>query len=370
MLFKNLALVSALFISGTSAAFVNSIDECPALTPRTAPTDVNDLRPDDIKVTGALGDSIMAGFAIKGITHGTILVPSSLYEYRGLSYGGGADEGAVTIPNFIKRYSPSVRGGANGYRLSQICYGPLCPVYINIPYIDKLNAARSGGMAMNLNSELTYMINSMKFMPFVNYNNDWKMINVQIGSNDQCASCIDEFISLLRPDLYGGYVEAVVERIRRNIPKVLVNLIGTFNVSGVYSVTAGQDYCNAFQPTTFQINTVECPCAMSKTYREKMNQNSLGYNRELQRIYTKFKSLQTDTFGVMYTPANIDISSFPVQGLSNIDCFHPSIEGHQFVGKSVWNTLFSPLSHKRGDINWTSNLQVYCPVDTDRFNLD
>lgn len=39
------------------AANVASISQCPALPPRTAPAkDVTDLRIDDIKIVGALGD--------------------------------------------------------------------------------------------------------------------------------------------------------------------------------------------------------------------------------------------------------------------------------------------------------------------------
>jgi hypothetical protein len=35
---------------------VTDIKECPTLTPRAAPTSVHDVRADDIKVVGALGD--------------------------------------------------------------------------------------------------------------------------------------------------------------------------------------------------------------------------------------------------------------------------------------------------------------------------
>lgn len=35
---------------------VTDISQCPLLTPRNCPTSVHDLRADDIKVIGALGD--------------------------------------------------------------------------------------------------------------------------------------------------------------------------------------------------------------------------------------------------------------------------------------------------------------------------
>ena len=38
---------------------INFISKCPQLTPREAPTSVDDIRPDDIKVVMAIGDSVM-----------------------------------------------------------------------------------------------------------------------------------------------------------------------------------------------------------------------------------------------------------------------------------------------------------------------
>lgn len=54
MLFLTL---SSLFIASVSALSASSIDSCPTLEPRSqAPTNVSDLRPDDIKVIAAMGD--------------------------------------------------------------------------------------------------------------------------------------------------------------------------------------------------------------------------------------------------------------------------------------------------------------------------
>lgn len=64
----------------------------------------------------------------------------------------------------------------------------------------------------------------MKLYPGLNYKNDWKLINVQIGSNDQCASCINSVIPYLTVESYGQHLSAAVERIRNEIPRVIVNL--------------------------------------------------------------------------------------------------------------------------------------------------
>lgn len=57
-----------------------------------------------------------------------------------------------------------------------------------------------------------------------NYQKDWKMITIQIGSNDQCAACGGEITEHVTADAYGNYVEAAINRIKAEIPKVVVNL--------------------------------------------------------------------------------------------------------------------------------------------------
>jgi phospholipase B1 len=67
-------------------------------------------------------------------------------EWRGVSYVGGGDPGAITIPNvrhdfhlsftpvtrdiqLFKSYSRDLRGASVGYNvLPEICFGSLCPI--------------------------------------------------------------------------------------------------------------------------------------------------------------------------------------------------------------------------------------------------
>lgn len=73
---------------------------------------------------------------------------------------------------------------------------------LGFPEKDVLNAALSAAIAMNLDDELDYLIKSkikyniccsghaltsksfagMKSMPSIDFENDWKMIGIQIGS--------------------------------------------------------------------------------------------------------------------------------------------------------------------------------------------
>ncbi|KAG0175632.1 hypothetical protein DFQ28_006604 [Apophysomyces sp. BC1034] len=389
-----LTLVSAALVAITGANNVASITDCPALTPRISPAvDARNLRPDDIKVVAAIGDSIMAGFGAAGIQGSSILNLKSLDEIRGVSYGAGGDEGAVTVPNFVKRYSPKLAGPSVGKHLVELCFGAICPPFQYRPSKDRLNAAQTGAMAIDLEHELNYLLPALRTYPGINYKSDWKLINLQVGSNDQCVSCVDKFVDILSPEKYGENLDKALARIQKNVPRVLINLskliliitelrkqgthpwfcyyqVGVFNVSGVYTVTSGQKYCQPFKPSGFMFNQVECLCAIDKKYHATMDKVAAGYDQQVRRLYKKYKALSNENFAVMYSPAPINITSFPIDGFSNIDCFHPSTKGHQWIAKSIWNSLFVPQTSKPTLMNWDSNTKIYCPKDTDRFQVN
>ncbi|KAG1447421.1 hypothetical protein G6F56_009267 [Rhizopus delemar] len=368
-------LVYFLFIAslGLVSADVTSISECPKLAARTsAAKDVTDIRMDDIKVVAALGDSIMAGFGMMGINNGKggtgVLNFSSVMEYRGNSYGIGGDTGAITLANFAKHYNPNVEGSSVLSHLASLCYGPLClpPLSIYRPLRDNFNAAQSGGMAMNLDYELDYLILRMKtqFLLSDKYSNAWKMITIQIGSNDQCASCNPLLSSHTTPEAFGKYVEAAIKRIQKEVPKTVVNLIGSFKVSGVSTLTANQaEYC---KPNLILNNKLECSCFSSSKNLASMDNTVDGYNKQLETIAAKYTGKPGGTFAVMYSPAPIDISSFPIDALSNLDCFHPSKKGHQWIAKAFWNQMFKGKSLKPSVLTFDSDLKIRCLTEDDR----
>ncbi|KAI9272885.1 hypothetical protein BDA99DRAFT_432643 [Phascolomyces articulosus] len=340
-----LLALSIMFIHYAYALRASSISDCPQLSPRASgPTNPRDLRPDDIKVIAALGDSLMAGFAMEGINDNDggsgILNISAVTEFRGQSWGIGGDDGAITLANFVNHYNASLEGPAEGSHIVTFCQGN--------SKVDVLNAALSGAIAMNLDEELNYLIPRMKELPNVDFENDWKLITIQIGSNDQCASCLNPFMGEVTAEKFGGYMEAAVERIHKEIPRVLVNLVGSFNVSEVYGLTKGQEYCRPlFNNPDAILNRVECSCFLfSDKERDNMDDLSANYNVQLEAIYEKYKAQESDTFAVRYTPAKIDIGSFPLEVMSNVDCFHPGTLAHQWVAK------------------------VYCPTEDDRFRVD
>jgi phospholipase B1 len=124
-----LALVSLVSSEGAVNAmdarqYVADFKQCPQLAPRTSPpTSVHDLRPDDIKVVMALGDSLTAAFGAEKFMGDFKDWLKNLFEYRGKSFSIGADPGMVTIPNILSHYRPDVVGGSKGSHLVHYCSG-------------------------------------------------------------------------------------------------------------------------------------------------------------------------------------------------------------------------------------------------------
>ncbi|KAF7726750.1 hypothetical protein EC973_008438 [Apophysomyces ossiformis] len=363
-------LVNLSFVAIASARTEGSIENCPSLHPRDArPTNVRDLRPDDIKVIAAMGDSFMAGFGAKGI-QGNILNISSLFEYRGGSFGAGGDNGIATLPNFIKRYNPNLLGASVGEHMAEYCEGSACMPRQYNPVFDRLNAAQSGSMMQNLAHQIDYVLEGLKNYPGVNYEEDWKLINVLIGTVDQCYSCISSYYSFIAPEVYGKTIENMLTRIHEDVPRVIVNLIGTYNISQAAVISAGQKYCEPFDHTDFELNQLECWCIHSAPSRKVMNKFVASYNEQLRRKAEKFNNLHDPSFGVIYSPSPVNITSFPVEALSDIDCLHPSLRGHEWSSKALWRNMFLPLSAKAEVMNWNDYQSVYCPAEEDRFQIE
>ncbi|CAG8511946.1 324_t:CDS:2 [Funneliformis mosseae] len=328
---------------------VTNITQCPKLTPRKVPPkSVHDLRVDDIEIIMALGDSITAALGAKGQDTNIPIDFHKLYENRGVSFVMGGDPGAVTIANFIKHYSPLLKGPSVGDHLFELCYGVICPPYQYKPDQDRLNAAQSGMMVSNLTMELIYLLDQLYKEPIKDILKSYKYLNLFIGSNDICLRCSNN-LPWLSIEQFEYYLLTTLETIREKIPNTVVNLLGVFNVSQVYELTRGEKYCKLRRV----IGDYECSCAylpgaLGDLNRKKMDETAMEYNKAIQNVVNYYASKHSDSFAVMYQPFDLDLLTFPVDGLSSLDCFHPSKRG--------------------GSIVWNENVGIRCFEDDDRIN--
>eukprot|EP00128_Syssomonas_multiformis_P018586 Colp12_sorted_trinity150504_noHs@850 len=356
---KSLCFVLLLMGAVVAALPLNDEDlpmpefNCPSVAPSaTVPTSVHKLRPGDIKVVAALGDSITAGFGLNGLK---AWIGKDLAESRGKSWSIGGDAGAVTIPNILKNYSPSIVGASVGEHFVEVCYGPICPPLQHKPSIDKFNGAQSGAMAQNLIAEAKYLVKQIKSNKKVNLSEDWKLLTLFIGANDLCLVGCNNITTLLKGiDRWEANVKASIEEVRAQIPRVFVNLVQIFNVSRVYELSRKTSWCT----NVHRVLPIECVCAFTPSalggdkLRYTLDMTAQEYNRRLERIAASYEGKYED-FAVVAQPAFKDgtLDDMPPGLLSKLDCFHPSVWAHQQMAMHLWNNMVTPRSEKRTDFN-------------------
>ncbi|CAE6494746.1 unnamed protein product [Rhizoctonia solani] len=356
-----------------SATYVIDISQCPAVAARaTPPTSVHDLRPDDFSVAMAVGDSITAGAFAQGINREDLLL--NFVEFRGLSYAGGGDPGAITMPNLLKHYNSALIGGSKGTNPGiELCFGPLCPVGSagwNQP-VDQLNAAQSGALASNLLHEVRdYLVPQVKAAGIAA--NRFKYLSFQIGSNDLCQLCLAAD-ALLGPGTqvdFEANIRETLEYVRTNIPNTLVNLFGVFQVSQIYNLTLNQSYCQQLIPNVTHYN-LECTCALfsgetGEFTRSRMDKLQGQYNTALQKIVADYKAKNYSDFAVIWQPPVVPLDQYPIESLSSLDCFHPSTATHQRIAAGLWNRLTLNETARAVPFEWEATPKFRCLQAGDR----
>ncbi|KAG8738961.1 hypothetical protein FRC12_016473 [Ceratobasidium sp. 428] len=353
--------------------YLTDITKCPAVAPRASPpASVHDLRPDDFSVAMAIGDSITAGAFAQGINRQDLLL--NFVEFRGLSYAGGGDPGAITMPNLLKHYNKTLIGGSLGNNPGvELCFGALCPIGSvgwNQP-VDQLNAAQSGALASNLLHEVRdYLVPQVKALKIPA--NRYKYLSFQIGSNDLCQLCLAAD-ALLGPGTQGDFeanIRETLEYIRTNIPNTLVNLFGVFQVSQIYKLTLNQPYCQQLIPVIPHYN-IECTCALfggetGEFTRSRMDKLQGQYNTVLQKIVADYKAKNYKDFAIIWQPPVVPLDRYPVESLSSLDCFHPSTATHQRIAAGIWNRLTLNATGRAAPIEWETTPTFRCLQANDR----
>ncbi|XP_076389006.1 phospholipase B1, membrane-associated-like isoform X2 [Megachile rotundata] len=135
------------------------------------PDSVHRLRPGDIDVVAAMGDSITAGNGIFAMNLMQVLI-----ENRGAaaSIGGqGNWRTYLTLPNILKEFNPNLIGYSLG------------DTYTSNPD-SQFNVAEFAAMAKDMPFMARYLVDRMKQDPRVNIKKHWKLISILIGHNDLC----------------------------------------------------------------------------------------------------------------------------------------------------------------------------------------
>lgn len=276
-------------------------------------TSVHRLRPNDIRVVAALGDSLTAGL-------GSIAknVDGLSIEYRGRSWSIGGDldlSQLVTMPNILKKFSPKLTGYSTGSN-----------VVFNENENAGLNMAISGKEANNIPSQIDRLIRKMKTLRNIDFNRDWKLITLFIGGNDLCRFCFspDKF----SPESYINDIKIGLDMLYRYVPRVFVNFVSVLNVSLVSKLNNGM--------TCSVLHRLECNCGAFPVgnQSEELKVYIDQYHNYTQALVDSGRYDKRDDFTIVVQPFFIDFQvptledGSPDYSYLAPDCFHFSTKGH------------------------------------------
>jgi len=242
------------------------------------PTSVHQLRPADIKVVAALGDSITAGFGALSWTLLTVFT-----EYRGVSWSVGGDDDVsqfITMPNILKKYNPNLIGysvgtGGESSKNSQ------------------LNAAISGSRVEALPGQAQTLVAKMKSDTRINIQEDWKIVTIWIGGNDLCDYCDDT--QKHSPENYQALVRQSIRTLRDGLPKLFINLVLGIDITKLYEL----DDC-----LCGILHYFECKCATSsdESVRQQVSQALFQYNQKLVSLRDEDEFNNREDFTIVLQP--------------------------------------------------------------------
>ncbi|EJD41351.1 hypothetical protein AURDEDRAFT_115465, partial [Auricularia subglabra TFB-10046 SS5] len=363
------ALGLCAIIARAAGNFVTDISQCPALTPRSPrSTSIQDVRPDEFEVIMALGDSVMAGCFAKGIQDDFL---DNFDEWRGVSFAIGGDPDALTLPNLVGHYNSAVQGASVSHHGLEYCGGSICPIGShgwNAP-LDNLNAAQSGALASNLLHEINdYLIPQLAARNISS--SSFKLLTLFVGSNDVCNGCADAS-STGNADRFEANVRKALEALRGSVANVLVNVVGMLPLTEIYGLTKDQSYCRQLLGQSIPHVNILCSCMLlggflGEITREGMDILISQYNTRLQNIVRDYQALADPEFAVTWQPVNAPLSSYPIQALSNIDCFHPSTSGHAVFAAALWNRMTLDQESRAQQVPWEDSPLIRCLEEDDR----
>ncbi|XP_078485369.1 phospholipase B1, membrane-associated-like [Ciona intestinalis] len=296
------------------------------------PTSVHELRPQDIDVVGAMGDSITAGNAAEA-TH----MIGILREFRGLSWSAGGDdtmETSITLPNILKKFNPQVKGYSTGtdVRTRDLWF----------------NAAIAGARSSGIPGQARELIGRMKNDSRTNFENDWKVVTIFIGINDLCALEKDPVGA--SPESYITTLEEGLDILHAELPRTLVNLVEIWDIHLLQQVAHGY----GSTPACRAVQAAECNyvSTANDTEIEVIKAFNDEYQRLTEELIATGKYDTKDDFTVVIQPfikdtvlpytenGEVDSTYFAV------DCFHLSNKGQALAGMNLWNNMLEPVGSK------------------------
>ncbi|XP_045917362.1 phospholipase B1, membrane-associated-like [Micropterus dolomieu] len=328
---------------------------CEDLSPSpSTPTSVHELRPGDIKVVAAVGDSLTAG---NGLASSQSNILDVLRQYRGLSWSIGGDENLTTVttlPNILKHFNQNLTGYSVGTGKEETPQS-------------FLNQAVAGAKSRHIPSQVRALVARMKNDSRINFKSDWKVITIFVGGNDICEHCYNSL--LYSVENYVRNIRDSLDYLHKEVPRALVNLLEPLHITPLREMHMDA----SLKCPTWLVNIL-CPCVILPKANSKALQMLEDLNRSYQRLlHEVVESSRYDTrpdFTVVIQPffREIIVPRLPDgradRSFFSADCFHLSQKAQTQMARSLWNNMLEPLGNKTFTQDFTADINLKCPTKT------
>ncbi|XP_071433161.1 phospholipase B1, membrane-associated isoform X2 [Pithys albifrons albifrons] len=316
---------------------------CPEQSPSShVPTSVHELRPADIRVVGALGDSLTTAVGAK--------TPDLQTDWRGLSWSIGGDETLeiqATLPNILKKFNPNLFGFSTGSSKETAGF----------------NVAERNATARNMPAQARELVELMRSSSKINFKKDWKLITVLVGGSDLCQYCLDKEANSVQK--YIKHLQDTLDIFYEELPRVFINMVEMLELSGLRQVTASSSGCAL---TAKKV----CPCFLNPEENSPELQEIKRVNRDFQagalQLINSDRYEKREDFAVVMQPffrntlLPMDSTSKPDLSFFAADCFHFSVRGYAEMAMALWNNMLEPVGEKQTYNNFTHDRsKLKCP---------
>ncbi|XP_051171252.1 phospholipase B1, membrane-associated-like [Leptopilina boulardi] len=313
---------------------------------KKVPSSIHKLRPGDIDVIGAIGDSITAGMAMLSTN------PIHLFlENRGSSAIGGGQNSwrkYLTLPNILKEFNPNLIG----YSQSDS---------FEFDASSEFNVAEAAAFSINLPTMSRTLIEKMKNHSKVVIKKHWKMISIFIGSNDFCTlMCYLPSPWSILKNHKKNLIQAL-RLLRDNLPRTFVNLILPPNLK-IISFMRERLLCDLY-------SKIVCSCLFGQRWLKRREEffDIMTRYQEIEKEVAQYSEFQTENFTVVAQPFLVNLTlpskksgSIDLSFLAN-DCFHLSQKSNARAAVAIWNNLMEQEGQK--SMNWGDTFKRFiCPT--------
>ncbi|KAM7443748.1 hypothetical protein ABFA07_007625 [Porites harrisoni] len=311
---------------------------------KQSPSSVHQLQVSDIKVIAAMGDAFTVGLGAQALS-----LNGFFTDFKGISWSIGGEgylNQSTTLPNIIRQFNPLLKGAS-----------VTSPSMDNIPYNDDLNVAFVGASARDLENQAKDFVSRLKNMKNIDYENDWKLLTMWIGTEDLCQVCAD--MDKLGPRSFIKYVMRTLNYLKEEVPHLFINLVPPMDVSLLYELHGGSTKSCEIMGWN------SCQC-LKKGGEEiaKISQAVKNYKRLLMELVSSGLYDTQNDFAVVIQPA---LQLPPktkdgklVEEFFGLDCQHFSAQGHAAAALALWRNMLEPFGSKTK--GWGDQEKLECPT--------